>query len=350
MNSSLILLALIALTASMSVTSIADSELADQYSDNGAISDKMNLNLTNHNETLVVTRDGEIIVVYEMNTSSNRSIANAITELYAIGHGKKENLVDNISPVVPPQALIEVNDKYIKDICSNEKWNSFCDYYTHNNVTLDIIKDKGDYVKFKVKSKASQHHDNSTPIDYSTEMNITIPYRPDMVVIEYDVTTRLNQTLNISHALRPLPFFEVVNYAYQKISYLGQDCHVRTKDVPKDVSNEERIFISNASICLDQIPWAALYNNETAGNLGMILQSWNWSSGEPRFYAYTETEQRPNIYFQYYNGPYIGPVTYESGEWRGKVVFLAYTSPGYKAVENYAEYLAGNGSIPNMSG
>ncbi|TFG90892.1 MAG: hypothetical protein E4H16_00885 [Candidatus Atribacteria bacterium] len=230
-------------------------------------SDKMNLSLSDDGNTVTIQREGQTVVVYQKNTlKGQRSIANAITELYAINH--TDNLMRDSSAIVPPQVVVRVKDEMIPDDCQNDPCKEpnycTCDYFAHNNVSLDIIEDKGDLVQFKVKAISSQHDNNATPINYTIEMTITVPYDPDYVVIEYDVTTTLNQKLYLGHAIRPLPFFEVVNNTYNSIAYSNSSCLVQTEAIPSSNS----IFINNATVCLNQTPWAALYDCD-AGNLGM---------------------------------------------------------------------------------
>ena len=57
----------------------------------------------------------------------------------------------------------------------------------------------------------------------------------------------------------------------------------------------------------------------------MVLNSLNWSSGVPRLLAYTETSAHAgssNLYVQSTDNSR----TYTSGDWRGNVTFVAYTT------------------------
>lgn len=309
--------------------------------------DKMVLNLSNDNSAITVLREGTPIMVYQKNVlKNNRSIANAITELYAVNH--TENLVSQSSPIVPPQVVVQVKDTYLPDNCENSPCNGSyctCDYFAHSNVTLNVMKSSGDYVQFKVTSKSSQHNNNATPINYSTEMVVTIPYDPNYTIVEYDVVTSLSQKLNLGHAIRPMPFFEVVANKYDNIAYLDSSCQVKTVPIPTNItSGDDPTFIRDGEVCLNQTPWAAMYDN-SAGNLGIVLQSWNWSSGEPRLYAYTEGNGKPNLYFQSSSKPGL----YESENWSGKVIFLAYDEKGYEAIKRYAESVSFKSSKNEIS-
>ena len=339
--------ALILLTMLMS-TSIAINT-TDNYTNK---SDKMILNLSNDGSTVTITREGQTVVVYQKNTIMGRSIANAITELYAINHtNHTDTLVSDSSAIVPPQSVVRVKDKMILDDCQNEPCKDpnycACDYFAHNNVSLHVIKTEGDYVQFMVEAKSSQHDNNATPINYTTKMTITVPYNPEYVLIEYDVTTSLNQKMYLGHAIRPLPFFEVVNHSYNSIAYSNSSCVVQTETINNSakISANNTTIINNAAICPNQIPWAAIYDCD-AGNLGMILQSWNWSSGEPLLCSYTEGNGKPNLYFQSSDTNRI----YESAEWEGKIIFIAYGGRGYMPVKQYAENLSKNLSTTSKTG
>jgi hypothetical protein len=326
---------------------------------------KMCLDISDDGNTITILREGRTVVVYQKNTSKGqRSIANAITELYTINHTNDRdhtdhtyNLVNDSSAIVPPQSVVRVKDEMIQDDCQNEPCKDpnycACDYFAHNNVSLDVKNDTGDFVRFVVNAKSTQHDNNATPINYTTEMTITVPYNEKYVVIEYNVTTALNQELYLGHSIRPLPFFEIVNHSYKHIAYSNSSCLDETTNISpnESIPANEKIFINNATICLDQAAWAAMYDSE-AGNLGMILQSWNWPpgkprsySGEPRLYSSTEGKGKPNLYFQSNDTNRI----YESGKWEGKIIFIAYTDQGYLPVKQYAENLSKNSSATSTT-
>jgi hypothetical protein len=326
------------------ITVLTSTSVALNAMENTNKSDKMILNLSNDGNTVTILRDGQTVVVYQKNTlKGKRSIANAITELYAINH--TDNLMSDSSAIVPPQSVVWVKDEMIPDDCQNapckDPNNCACDYFAHNNVSLHVIKNKGDYVQFMVDAKSAQHDNNATPINYTTEMTITVPYNPEYVVIEYDVTTTLNQKMYLGLSIRPLPFFEIVKNTYNNIAFSNSSCLVETQTIENN-----SIFINNSAICLNQIPWAAMYDCE-AGNLGMILQSWNWSSGEPRLYSSAEKDKKPNLYFQ---SSEINHTFYESGKWEGKIIFIAYGSQGYMPIKQYAENISKNLSVTTRTG
>ncbi|MDX1618375.1 MAG: hypothetical protein R3224_06285 [Balneolaceae bacterium] len=288
--------------------------------------------------TLRIYRDDQRVVVYQRDTRSGvRSIANAVTELYAPGQ-PAANLLSDRSPLVPPQILVGVQDKYIGEECSNSPGENACDYFTHHNPAVEILQASGSEVRFRVRSAASQHDDRGTPIGYSSDMTVTVPFHPDLTVVEYEVRTTLDQTVHVRHALRPLPFYELVDNAYESVSYLKADCQ-RANTVPIPTGDEAYLtFIRQSPVCGDR-PWAAIHPNDY-GNLGIILASHEWSSGEPELVSYTETANhplRPNLYFQSADHSRV----YDSGVWQGHIVFLAYANAdGSMPVRLFRDQLA----------
>jgi len=287
--------------------------------------------------TLRIYRDGQLIVVYRRDTQAGiRSIANAVTELYAAGR-PGENLLSDASPLVPPQILVGVRDNYIGEACSNNPGDQSCDYFTHHEPAVEILRDSGTEVRFRVRAAASQHYDEGTAIGYTTDMTVTVPYHPELTVVEYEVRTTLSQSVNVRHALRPLPFYELVNYAYDSVSYLQAGCRdLATVPIPTG-EPEFQTFLQQSPVCGDR-PWAVLHHNDS-GNLGMILQSHAWTSGAPELLSYTETAEhpgRPNLYYRSADHSRV----YESGSWQGHIVFLAYADAGgYGPVLQFREQL-----------
>lgn len=273
--------------------------------------------------TLSVFRRGQVVVVYERDTQPGiRSIANAITQLYAVGH-PGDNLLSDVSPLVPPQILVGVQDNFIRDVCSNDLTSGSCDYFVHHNPIVDILKASGSAVIFRIRATATQHDDQKTPIAYSSDMTITVRFHPIHTVVEYDVQTSLTQPVAVRHALRPLPFYELLNNPYDSVKYLDANCQdVVTVPIPT-TGPDSFTFLQTSSICNDR-PWAAIHHNDK-GNLGMILQFRNWSSGAPELVSFTETKnhpREPNLYFQSTDNSRV----YQSGTWRGRLIFLAYTN------------------------
>jgi hypothetical protein len=309
--------------------------------DNGPMRAEVIRDESGEAKTITVYREDQIVAVYQRNTQPGRSIANSITELYAIGH--KENLLNDSSPLVPPQILARVNDKYNPESCSNEpcqREHCYCDYFVHSNPEITMIQDGGDKIHFKVMAEASQHENKSLPLNYRAEMDITIPYHENYTVIEYDVHTYLDQNLNVGHAVRPMPFFEMVNATYSMVSYLDDNCQVKSVPIPEAESQANGTYaLENVTVCT-QMPWAALHDNRIKGNLGIILANWSstYSSSVPVLCAYTEMAHKneSNVYFQSSNHSKL----YGPGEWTGKVIFLAYTDDGYAPVQNYRDSLA----------
>lgn len=267
--------------------------------------------------TLQIFRHGQLVVVYQRDTMLGvRSIGNAITELYAPGH-PQDNLVADSSPIVPPQLLIKVGE----GDCQNNLSSRNCDYFAHHNPQVTIIQDSGSAVILSVTAQASQHDDKGTPRNFFSVSTITVPYHPEHTVIEYNAHTTLTSPTDVDFSLRPLPFYELVREPYHKVSYLNQDCRIATDDVP--TSGPPFSVYVNTQVCKIS-PWAALYDNEK-GNLGIILKSLKWSSGEPRLLSFTETQNhplRPNLYFQSTDAPRL----YQEGVWDSQVVFIAYTN------------------------
>jgi hypothetical protein len=267
--------------------------------------------------TLQIFRDGQKVAAYQRDTGSGRSIANAITEMYAVGNSS-DNLLMDSSPLVPPQILIGVG----KGQCTNEPASDACDYFVHHNPTVTVLQASGSAVRFRVTATASQHDELGTELpQFSSDMTITVPYDAEHTVITYSVRTILNQTLDVKHALRPLPFFEVVANAYQTVSYLQSNCQAESVSIP--TTGAFGSFLGPAAVCADR-PWAAVHAN-SKGNVGMILEAWQWSSGSPQLVAYTEPSVRPgapNLYFQSSDASR----TYASGDWQGNITFVAYTT------------------------
>jgi hypothetical protein len=267
--------------------------------------------------TLTIFRHGQIVVVYQRDTKLGvRSIGNAITELYAPGH-PQDNLVADSSPIVPPQLLIKTG----KGDCLNNVDSMNCDYFAHHNPQVSIIQDSGAAVIFSVTAQASQHDDKGTPRDFFSRATITVPYHQEHTVIDYNVHATLESPADVDFALRPLPFYELVREQYDRLSYVDQDCKIATDIVPA-VGPPFLVYL-NTQVC-NISPWAALYDNEK-GNLGIILKSWKWSSGEPRLLSFTETKNhplRPNLHFQSTDAPRL----YQEGVWDSDVVFIAYTN------------------------
>jgi hypothetical protein len=266
---------------------------------------------------LDVFRHGQKVVVYQRDTKLGvRSIGNAITELYAPGH-PQDNLVSDSSPIVPPQLLVKVGE----GDCQNNLLSRNCDYFAHHNPQVTIIQDSGSAVIFSVTAQASQHDDKGMPKNFFSVTTITVPYHPEHTVIEYNAHTTLESPTDVDFSLRPLPFYELVREHYDRLSYLDQDCKIATDNVPTD-GPPFSVYV-NTQIC-NISPWAALYDNEK-GNLGIILKSWRWSSGEPKLLSFTETQNhplRPNLYFQSTDAPRL----YQEGVWDSQVVFMAYTN------------------------
>jgi hypothetical protein len=287
------------------------------------------------NGTFHIFREDQLVAVYQRDTESGvRSISNAITELYAVER-PWQNLLADVSPLVPPQILVEVDDAYISDGCTNNPGDSACDYFAHHNPEVEILQASGTKVKFRVRATASQHYDQATPINYFSEMTMTMPFHPTHTVIKYEVETILDQSVNVRHALRPLPFYELVRNLYDNVSYLNADCQ-NVSTVPIPTGEEEYMtFIQQSPVCNDR-PWAAIIHNDN-GNLGMILQSHDWSSGAPELVSYTETANhplKPNLYYQSTDHSRV----YSSGNWKGSIIFLAYTNaPDYISVRDFRD-------------
>lgn len=267
--------------------------------------------------TLNIFRYDQKVVAYQRDTKLGvRSIGNVITELYAPGHSQ-DNLVSDSSPIVPPQLLIKVGE----GDCQNNLLSRNCDYFAHHNPQVKIIQDSGSAVIFSVTAQASQHDDKGTPRNFFSVTTITVPYHPEHTVIEYNAHTTLESPTDIDFSLRPLPFYELVREQYNRLSYLDQDCSIAADDVPTD-GQPFSVYV-DTRVC-DISPWAALYDNKK-GNLGIILKSWKWSSGEPQLLSFTETQNhplRPNLYFQSTDAPRL----YQEGVWDSQVVFMAYTN------------------------
>lgn len=279
--------------------------------------------------TLRIFRNLQPVVVYQRDTVTGlRSIGNAITEMYAVGR-PNDNLVADFSPIVPPQVYVGVQPGQ----CTNDATNSSCDYFVHHAPVVTILQSSGSAVRFRVTATASQHNDLGMVLPgYASEMIVTVPFDPLHTVIKYDVHTQLSSTgepLAVRHALRPLPFFELVRNAdpspsapYQQLTYLHQNC-LETTSILIPLIGPPVTFLFQDPVCTDR-PWVAVYHAAT-GNLGLILQSWNWSTGRPQLLSYTEPVPhpgRPNLYFQSSDASR----NYDSGDWRGNVTFLAYTS------------------------
>ena len=92
--------------------------------------------------------------------------------------------------------------------------------------------------------------------------------------------------MNARHAIRPLPFYELVEQSYTTVGYLDANCvDIQTAAIPQPPASNQ-VFLQQSPVCGDR-PWAALYPNDL-GNLGMILASWDWSTGDPELLSYTE--------------------------------------------------------------
>jgi hypothetical protein len=267
--------------------------------------------------TLRIFRKGQLVVVYQRDTKPGvRSIGNAITELYAPGH-PQDNLVAEASAIVPPQLLVKVG----AGNCQNNLPSESCDYFAHHHPQVNIIQASGSVVVFSVTAQASQHDDQGTPLNFTAVTTLTVPYHPQHTVIEYNTHATLGSRTEVDFALRPLPFYELVHEPYTKVAYLNAACRIGTDKVP--TQGPEFFVYLNTPVCRTS-PWAALYPNEK-GNLGLILKSWKWPSGDPRLVSFTETHAhalRPNLYFQSSDAPRV----YEEGVWDSQVVFIAYTS------------------------
>ncbi len=267
--------------------------------------------------TLDIFRYGQKVVVYQRDTKLGvRSIGNAITELYAPGH-PQDNLISDSSPIVPPQLLLKVGE----GDCQNNPSSMNCDYFAHHNSRVTILQDSGSAVVFSVTAQASQHDDKGTPRNFFSAATITVPYHAEHTVIEYDAHATLESPTDVDFSLRPLPFFELVREQYASLSYLDQDCRISSVSVP--VGGPPFSVYVDTRVC-NTSPWAALYDNKK-GNLGIILKSWKWSSGEPKLLSFTETQNhplRPNLYFQSTDAPRF----YQQGVWDSQVVFMAYSN------------------------
>jgi hypothetical protein len=291
--------------------------------------------------TLRVFRLGQLSLVYQRDTQpGKRTIANAVTELYAVGN-PSDNLLRDDSPLVPPQILVGVGvqDTFISDPCFNMLSDNACDYFVHHRPTVTVLQAEGSAVMFRVQATATQHNDVGTPLNYASDITVTVPFHPLHTIVEYDVQTSLSQPVNVRHALRPLPFYEVVNNPYDSVSYLAENCRdVITMAIPTQGPVNSLIFLPPSPVCTDR-PWAAIFPN-AKGNLGMILQSWNWSSGLPEVVAFTETinhPQAPNLYFQSNDNSRV----YQSGRWNGHIIFLVYTNAtDHTPVQQFRDMLA----------
>jgi hypothetical protein len=219
-------------------------------------------------------RRGQQSLVYQRDTQlGRRTIANAITELYAVGH-PSDNLLRDDSPLVPPQILAGVRDNFISDPCFNNLPDNACDYFVHHSPTVTVLQASGSAVMFRVQATATQHNDAGTPLNYASDITVTVPFHPLHTVVEYDVQTSLNQPVNVRFALRPLPFYELVNKPYDSVSYLGANCRdVITVAIPTQGA-DFLTFLPPSPVCTDR-PWAAIFPN-AKGNLGMFLQSLTW--------------------------------------------------------------------------
>ena len=272
--------------------------------------------------TMRIFRNGQLVVVYQRDAKpGTRSIGNTITELYVPGH-PEDNLVADTSPIVPPQLLVKVG----AGNCQNNLPSESCDYFAHHNPQVNILQASGSAVVFSVTAQASQHDDQGTPLNFTAVTTLTVPYHPQHTVIEYATHATLGSRTDVDFALRPLPFYELVQQPYTKVAYLNTACRIATDDVP--TQGPEFFVYLNTPVCQTR-PWAALYANEK-GNLGLILKSLKWPSGDPRLVSFTETQahpQRPNLYFQSSDAPRV----YEEGVWDSQVVFIAYA--------NAADYL-----------
>ena len=271
--------------------------------------------------TLAMFRKGQLVAVYERDTAPGRSIANAITQLYAVD-GPGVNLLSDSSPLVPPQILVGVGDDLIPDPCSNDPGADSCDYFVHHAPEVTILPSNGGSVELEVVATATQHFDQATPIAYGSDMTISVPYHALHTIVDYQVETILAQSVNARHAVRPFPFYELVAQPYTTVDYLDANCtDVQAVAIP--MSGPNQVFLQQSPVCADR-PWAALYPN-ASGNLGMILESWVWSTGSPELLSYTEPVAhpgRPNLYFQSDDHSR----RYDTGSWTGRLVFLAYTN------------------------
>jgi hypothetical protein len=277
----------------------------------------MTLSFDQAEGTLNIFRHGQKVVVYQRDSKPGvRSIGNAITELYAPGH-PQDNLIADSSPIVPPQLLIKVGEGE----CQNNLSSRNCDYFAHHNPQVSILQDSGSAVIFSVSAQASQHDDKGAPRNFFSVSTITVPYHPAQTVIEYKAHTTLESPTDVDFSLRPLPFFELVREPYHGLSYIAQDCRIASENVPAN-GPAFSVYL-NTRVC-NLSPWAALYDNEK-GNLGIVLKSWKWSSGEPQLLSFTETQNhplRPNLYFQSTDAPRF----YQEGVWDSEVVFIAYAN------------------------
>ena len=288
--------------------------------------------------TLTIFRKGQLVAVYERDTGPGRSIANAVTQLYAVGQPGM-NLLSDASPLVPPQILVGVgpSDPFISDLCSNDLPADSCDYFTHHAPQVTLLPSNGGSVEFRVTADATQHDDQATPIAFSSDMHISVPYHALHTIVEYQVDTVLEQSVNARHAIRPLPIYELVEQSYTTVGYLDANCvDIQTAAIPQPPASNQ-VFLQQSPVCGDR-PWAALYPNDL-GNLGMILASWDWSTGNPELLSYTEPMAhpgQPNLYYQ--SDDHSRP--YDSGAWTGHIIFLAYTeTEDFTSVQSHRDRL-----------
>jgi hypothetical protein len=113
--------------------------------------------------TLRIFRKGQLIGVYQRDTQPGvRTIANAFTELYAVGH-PGDNLLRDNSPLVPPQILVGVGDAFISEACSNDPTSNSCDYFVHHDPTVEILQTVGSAVRFRVRTTGATQHNRLVP-------------------------------------------------------------------------------------------------------------------------------------------------------------------------------------------